>query len=304
VAPLSTLFKSAGMKNFFKRWLTNPTPNEPEQNSGSPAAKDNNTVLSIPASRAKREEITRFIINGLKPYIDEKAATIAGLRLYVLCNDKEQEEILRVALCTDNTGMFQKDHLERKLVNNFIQLADGWFFEYHFVKDKLPEYCIIQGGMGLEVIRRGQDFVQQYSTARLQVLVGKAEFPEYELNPQKQLKFYIGRTKNPQLPSGKIHKNDIVFWGQGEPQFDEHSASANLHVSRNHAYIQYNPQLDKFFLFPDKGGLPENGNKTRIYTTDDKVKMLNVPGVSHELQHGDQIELGGHAILVFLKSGS
>jgi len=289
------------MKNFFKKWLTNPTATEAEHNNSTPAVKDNNAALSIPATRTKREELIRFIINGLKPYIDERAHTIAGLRLYVLCDNKEDEEILRVALCTDNTGMFQKDHLERKLINNFIQMADNWFFEYHFVKDKLPEYCIVQGSLGLEVIRRGQNFVQQYSTARLQVLVGKTEFPEYELNPQQQLKFYIGRTKNPHLPSGKIHTNDIVFWGQGEPQFDE-SAGANLHVSRNHAYILYNPQSDKFFLFPDKGGLPENGNKTRIYTADDKVKMLNVPGVSHELQHGDQIELGGAAILVFLKS--
>lgn len=290
------------MKNFFKRWLTNPGPDDMEQNNNTPAIKDNGAALSIPATRTKREELIRFIINGLKPYIDEKAHTLAGLRLYLLCNDKEQEEILHVALCTDTPGMFQKDHLERKLVNNFIQMADNWFFEYHFVKDKLPEYCITQGMLGLEVIRRGQDFVQQYSTARVQVLVGKTELPEYVLNPQQQLKFNIGRTKNPHLPSGKIHTNDIVFWGQGEPQFDEHTASANLHVSRNHAYILYNPQLDKFFLFPDKGGLPENGNKTRIYTADDKVKMLNVPGVSHELQHGDQIELGGAAILVFLKA--
>jgi hypothetical protein len=103
------------------------------------------------------------------------------------------------------------------------------------------------------------------------------------------------------LTSGKIHTNDIVFWGQGEPEFDAQTANANLHVSRNHAYIMYNPQLDKFFLFPDKGGLPENGNKTRILTVDDKVKSLNVPGVSHELQNGDQIELGGAAILVFVK---
>src|SRR5581483_8108637 len=170
----------------------------------------------------------------------------------------------------------QKDHLERKLVNNFIQMADNWFFESHFVKDNLPDHCLVQGMFGLEVIRRGQAFVQQYSTARLQVLKGKAELDEYLLNPQQQLKFTIGRSRNPQLPSGKIHKNDIVFWGQGEPEFDEQTASANLHVSRNHAYIVYNPQLDKFFLFPDKGGLPENGNKTRIYTTDDKIKSLNV----------------------------
>jgi len=281
------------MKNFFKKLLANPTPAAPEQ-SEQPA-------LSIPATKAKREEIIKFIINGLKPYIDEKGHTIAGLRLYVVCNNKEQEEMLKVALCNDTPGMFQKDHLERKLVNNFIQLAGGWFFEHHLVTDKLPDYCIIQGRMGLEVIRRGQDLFQQYSVARLQVLVGQTEFPEYELNPQQQLKFNIGRTKHPKLSTGKIHTNDIVFWAQDDPPFNTQTGMVNLHVSRNHAYILYNPQLDKFFLFPDKGGLPENGNKTRIYTADDKVKSLNVPGVSHELQNGDQIELGGNAILVFLK---
>jgi pSer/pThr/pTyr-binding forkhead associated (FHA) protein len=292
------------MKNFLKRWLINPTPVGPEQGEPSPATgvpvgNGTQPALSIPATRAKREEIVRFIINGLKPYIDEKGHTIAGLRLYVVCNNKELEETLQVALCSDTPGMFQKDHLERKLVNNFIQLSGDWFFEHHLVKEKLPDYCISNGVMGLEVIRRGQDFVQQYSIAHLQVLVGKAEFPEYELNPQRQLKFNIGRTKNPQLTSGRIHTNDIVFWGKEDEQFDAQTGVANLHVSRNHAYIMYNAQLDKFFLFPDKGGLPENGNKTRIYTTDDKVKSLNVPGVAHELQDGDQIELGGAAILVF-----
>ena len=288
------------MKNFLKRLLTNPTP--VEQSEPVQATSHTQPALSIPATKAKREEIIKFIINGLKPYIDEKGHTIAGLRLYLVCNNKELEETLKVALCDDTPGMFQKDHLERKLVNNFIQLAGGWFFEHHLVTDKLPDYCIILGTMGLEVIRRGQDLFQQYSTARLQVLAGKTELPEYELNPQQQLKFNIGRTRNPKLSTGKIHTNDIVFLTQDDPQFDAQTGAANLHVSRNHAYILYNPQLDKFFLFPDKGGLPENGNKTRIYTTDDKVKSLNVPGVSHELQNGDQIELGGAAILVFMKA--
>ncbi|MBO9203413.1 MULTISPECIES: FHA domain-containing protein [Niastella] len=288
------------MKNFFKRLLTNPTPAAPEQSESLPTGNVQPT-LSIPATKAKREEIIKFIINGLKPYIDEKGHTIAGLRLYVVCNSKELEETLKVALCDDTPGMFQKDHLERKLINNFIQLAGGWFFEHHLVNDKVPDYCITRGSFGLEVIRRGQDLFQQYSVARLQVLVGQTEFPEYELDPQQQLKFNIGRTKNPKLSTGRIHTNDIVFWAQDDPQFDAQRGTANLHVSRNHAYILYNPQLDKFFLFPDKGGLPENGNKTRIYTTDDKMKSLNVPGVSHELENGDQIELGGAAILVFMK---
>ncbi len=69
----------------------------------------------------------------------------------------------------------------------------------------------------------------------------------------------------------------LCFGGRTTRKFDAQTGDANLHVSRNHAYIMYNPQLDKFYLFPDKGGLPENGNKTRIYTTDDKVKSLNVP---------------------------
>jgi hypothetical protein len=105
------------MKNFFKRLLNNPTPVAPEQADGSPGSAGNSQpVLSIPATRAKREEIIRFIINGLKPYIDEKGHTIAGLRLYVVCNNKEGEETLQVALCADTPGMFQKEHLERKLV--------------------------------------------------------------------------------------------------------------------------------------------------------------------------------------------
>ena len=286
------------MKNFLKRLLTNPTPQQSEPES---LRSQMQQALSIPATKSKREEIIKFIINGLKPYIDEKGHTIAGLRLYILCNNKESEETLKVALCDDTPGMFQKDHLERKLVNNFIQLAGGWFFEHHLVTDNLPDYCITHGSMGLEVIRRGQDLFQQYSVARLQVLVGQTAFPEYELNPKQQLKFNIGRTQHPKLSTGKIHTNDIVFWAQDDVGYDAQKGAANLHVSRNHAYILYNPQLDKFFLFPDKGGLPENGNKTRIYTTDDKVKSLNVPGVSHELQNGDQIELGGAAILVFLK---
>ncbi|AEW01052.1 hypothetical protein A4D02_13915 [Niastella koreensis] len=289
------------MKNFLRKLLNNPTPVAPEQSDAAPVSSQAQPALSIPATKAKREEIIKFIINGLKPYIDEKGHTIAGLRLYILCNNKEAEETLKVALCDDTPGMFQKDHLERKLVNNFIQLAGGWFFEHHLVTDKLPDYCITHGMMGLEVIRRGQDLFQQYSVARLQVLVGQTQFPEYELNPKQQLKFSIGRTQHPKLSTGKIHTNDIVFWAQDDAAFNATTGMANLHVSRNHAYILYNPQLDKFFLFPDKGGLPENGNKIRIYTADDKVKSLNVPGVSHELQHGDQIELGGAAVLVFMK---
>jgi hypothetical protein len=257
------------------------------------------TSSFIPATPVKREAIIGFIIQSLKPYVDERALSVAGLRFYILCADHEQEEAARVALLADRTGMFKAEYLERKLINHFIQLEPGWFFEHHIVKDQLPDNVIQQGNFALKVIRAGEQIVEHYSPARVEVLVGQAEQFEYILDPHTQFKFYIGRTKKPQLASGKIQQNDIVFLGKDDAGFNETIGGANLHVSRNHAYILYDPKNDQYFLYPDKGGLPDNGNKIKIHTADDKVKWLNIFGVAHPLQSGDQIELGGQAVLRF-----
>jgi hypothetical protein len=253
----------------------------------------------IPSTPVMREAIIGFIMQSLKPYVDEKSLSLAGLKLYILCNSAEQEEAAQVALYMDRPGMFKAEHLERKLVNHFIQLAPGWFFDCEVVKDHLPENCVHKGNFGLKVIRAGERVTEHYSKAFIQVLVGQAEYGEYVLDPRKQLKFYIGRSKTPQLFTGKIQQNDIVFLSKGEPGFNETMAGANQHVSRNHAYIVYDVKAGRYFLYPDKGGLPDNGNKVKVHTSDDKVKWLNIYGVAHCLQDGDQVELGGQAVLRF-----
>lgn len=268
----------------------------------SASAPEEAPASFIPATPVKRDAIIRFIIQTLKPYVDEKSMSVAGLRFYILCTSQEQEEAAGIALYTDKPGMFKTEQLERKLLNHFIQLEQDWFFEYHIVKDQLPENCIQQDSFGLKVIRAGDHIVEKYSTACIQVLVGQAEQFEYILNPHTQLRFNIGRSKTPQLSSGKIQLNDIVFLAAGEPGFDESVGRANLHVSRNHAYITYDPKTDKYFLYPDKGGLPDNGNKIKVHTTDDKIKWLNMYGIAHPLQEGDQIELGGEAVLRFKRN--
>ena len=255
----------------------------------------------IPETPIRRDEIIGFIIKTLKPYIDEKRVSVAGLRLYILCTAREQEEAARVALYMDKPGLFKAEQLERKLMDHFIQLEPEWFFEVELVKDNLPEDAIQQGSFGLRVVWAGESVVKNYTKARIQVLVGQAENNEYILDPHTKLKFYIGRSKSPQLSSGKIQLNDIVFLAMGEPGFDEYAGRANLHVSRNHAYIVYDPKSDRFLLYPDKGGLPDFGNKIKVHTADDKIKWLNLYGVSHPLQDGDQIELGGEAVLGFRK---
>src|SRR6185295_4560602 len=83
----------------------------------------------IPATPVKRDEIIGFIIQTLKPYIDEKGISVTGLCLYMLCTTREQEEAARVALYMDKPGMFKTEHLERKLLNHFIQLEQDWYFD-------------------------------------------------------------------------------------------------------------------------------------------------------------------------------
>lgn len=256
-------------------------------------------VSFMPVTPVKREAIIAFIVQALKPYVDERTVSVAGLRLYILCNSNEQEETAHVALCADKPGMFQASYLERKLLNHFIQLESNWFFEYEIVKEQLPDQCIRQGNFGLKVMRAHERVVEHYTKACIQVLVGQTAQHEYVLDPKTQLKYYIGRSKSPQLSSGKIQLNDIVFVGKDEPGFDEVAGRANLHVSRNHAYIEYDLKTGRYFLYPDKGGLPDNGNKIKVHTADDKIKFLNIYGVAHALHEGDQVELGGEAVLRF-----
>jgi hypothetical protein len=256
--------------------------------------------IFMPATPALREAITGFIVQSLQPYIDEKGVSVKGLHFYIVCNGPEQEAAARVAMHMDRPGLFKKEQLERKLLNHFIALDTDWFFEPHTVHEQqLPASCTRKDDFGLLVVRSGDDAAHPNSKALVQVLAGQAEHKEYTLDPKQQEKFYIGRTSTPQLFTGKIQQNDIVFLGADEPGFNEQTGIANARVSRNHAYIAYDPKTNSWLLYPDKGGLPENGNKLKVHTANDKVKWLNIYGVSHTLCDGDQVELGGAAVLRF-----
>src|SRR5688572_23990592 len=259
---------------------------EPVTSEEQETTQSKEPVSYIPVTPVKRDAIIGFIVQSLKPYVDEKTVSIAGLRLYIVCNTTEQEEAVSLAMCSDRPGMFRSSYLERKLLNHFIQLEPNWFFEYELVTDQVPENCLREGNFGLKVIRASERVVEHYTKARLQVLVGQAEHREYILDPGIKLKYYIGRSKSPQLSSGKIQLNDIVFLAKGEAGFEEVEGRANQHVSRNHAYIEYDLRTGKYFLYPDRGGLPDNGNKIKVHTADDKVKWLNIYGVAHPLAEG------------------
>ncbi|WP_336518320.1 hypothetical protein [Pollutibacter soli] len=256
------------------------------------------STFSRPAAYAKREELIRFILKGLLPYVDEKTRPIAGLRVYYKISDALEMQIRKVALHLDEPVVFQQEYLERKLQNHFIPLDHVWLYEYAAVKDDFPENIFIENDFGLEVLHRGQVGTGPYLTAKLTILRGLAEKKVYQLNPAEQLRFNIGRSKNPKLPSGKIQHNDIAFLEKSEIAAENEQGRYNQHISRNHAYIRFNPQSNKYMLYPDNGGLPENGNKVKIHSGDN-IKWLSIANVGHELHNGDQIELGGEALIQF-----
>ncbi|GAO41056.1 FHA domain-containing protein [Flavihumibacter petaseus] len=255
----------------------------------------------IPAAAGYRDAVLRFILKSLQPYVDEKSAVVDGLRLYIRCEDMQAASLVQVALYLDRPGHFQQDILQRHLHNHYIHLSAGWFFEVQVTEEAFPENIISDGQFGLDIVRPNQAWGQPGGKAVIRTLVGQTEQTEYPLDPSRQLKYYIGRSREPRLSSGKVHPNDIVFVAADEPGFDSEKARGNLQVSRNHAMICFDPRFKKFLLYPDKGGLPESGNKLKVYTQDDKVRQLNIAGVPHELRDGDQIALGGEAILVFLE---
>jgi len=272
-----------------------PAPKEKEQNI--PRKKPSSI---LPSSFTKREEITGFIINSLKPYVDEKRIVITGIKLYVLCKSNEEEETARIALHADAPDSFKQEKLERKLVNNFIRLADNWFFDYEFVPSKIPDCKFRNNDYGLDVFINHTNSNRQFTSACVRIIAGQTELPEYVLDPAKQKEYRIGRGKNPQLSSGRIHTNDIVFLNKEDSEFEEEKGKSNLFVSRSHASIIFNPSLNKFFLYANEGSVPHSASKTKIFKFFNKTERVDIPGVGHELSHGDQIELGGEAKLLFL----
>ncbi|MBC7902451.1 MAG: hypothetical protein H7Y27_03485, partial [Gemmatimonadaceae bacterium] len=84
-----------------------------------------NILPLIPTSTGLREEITSFVVGAVKPFVDEKGMAVGGIRLYVLCLDKQEEENVQIALKLGKPDWFKKDWLERKFMDQFIALEEN-----------------------------------------------------------------------------------------------------------------------------------------------------------------------------------
>jgi len=249
----------------------------------------------MPSTPRQREKIIRFIVEKLAAYSSETEALPTGLMLFIRCDDSAEKDRMDVALYASQPGHFQQE-LSRHLADHYIRLAPDWKFSWQFVPDKLPADCTHQWGtLGLEVIRPTTEKPLQ---VRIRALTGQTIEASYLLDPTSQDEFRIGRGQMVQTASGRVRTNDIAFINADEPGFDTVRGEPNLSVSRQHATIRYDAAKRRYYLMADAGGLPANGNKTKILRTNDTIERADLPGVGYVLTPGDQIELGGEAKLL------
>ncbi|MBO0947727.1 FHA domain-containing protein [Fibrella forsythiae] len=264
-------------------------PASPATNVPAPSSS------GMPTTPRQRENLYRFIVEKLSAYSSETDGLPTGLTLWVRCLDTAEEDHLSVALYAAQPGHFRNE-LSRHLADQYIRLAPDWTFNWQFVRDELPAYCTYkQGNLGLEVIRPA---TEKPLKIRIRTLRGQTTQTFYILDPAQQTEFRIGRGKSVETASGRVRTNDIAFLDSAETGFDTERGEPNSSVSRQHATIRYDAATRRYRLMADAGGLPANGNKTKILRADDTVERADLPGVGYTLSPGDQIELGGEAKLL------
>lgn len=283
---------------------------EPESQINKEESKGSNNIEEkierniIPPAPLKRKEICRFIIQSLHPYSDEPEIFGAGLKLFLLYKTPEELELLRVALYANTPNKFKDEELQRELANSFIKLISNWKFEYEFCLDTLPNCRFSSEKFGLDFIENTkiEPIKKESYIAKIVVLDGQTSQKEYILDFKDKQEFRIGRGYNPRLASGRTRLNDIVFLPQDDTKFEVANQQSGLTVSRNHATIKFNAEQQKYFLFVDEGGLPQNNNRTKILRENNSSVKLQVLGMPYELTIADEIELGDGALLSFQKA--
>lgn len=256
------------------------------------------SVPKPPPAAQRREELFRFLIKKLTPYANETDNAPLGLRLWVRCPTTDEVQLMQVVLYANQPGRFQEE-LSRHLANHYIALAPNWLFEWQLVADELPAECTYHSGnFGLAVVFKPVATAVHPTQLRLRALTGQTAEPDYLLDPSQKLSYCLGRGTTVETASGRIRTNDIVFVDPEEPAFDPSRGEVNQVVSRQHATIKFDETSRRYRLYVDPGGLPTNGNKTKILHANDTLERADMPGVGYLLVPGDQIELGGEVKLL------
>lgn len=238
----------------------------------------------------KKQEIIQTVIHQLRHLIGLSKVRYSHLILFVKTTSPADDIAVGAVVNQDN---FVRE-LDIALKNAQIQLPANWIFEAR-VSASLPEHlpATSDGRYALEIKQA------QPAPLAIKTRIGQTK-EDITFLVDFEKRYNLGRGATVQLDSGGVISNDIIFMNPEDAGYDSAQGAPNARVSRHHAYIQYDPDSNHFMLFPYRGGLPVNGNRTKILRKDLAPISLREPGYGEILYVSDQILLGNDVILEVL----
>jgi hypothetical protein len=237
-----------------------------------------------------RASLLHFIKEQLQKAEGGEGSNIRGLCMYINCSD-EEKHLYEAAVYADEEGRFKEEEVQKIADDYAIALPENWTFEIEFVERVPPEALKAPDiDAALFISTRKKPKVFHDATAYIRVLNGEAEKNVYTITSTSG-KINIGRERKVQTADGFYRENIIAF-----P--DKSSNESNRSVSRQHAHIEWDPEVGAFYLFADEGGIPPH-NKMKVRTEGGLPIKMQTTEIGHRLHQGDQIILGESALLEF-----
>lgn len=240
--------------------------------------------------KAIREALIVFIKQELQKLEGGEGKNVRGLHLFIVSVPVERY-LYESAVYADEDSRF-KNEVQRVADDFAIDLPEKWTMEVTFADELPPDLILMQGlDVALQIKTPEHVTTEKPALAYIRILNGEAEQKVYELSA-KDGRVNIGRDKKAQVRDGHIRLNQIAFPSESKDE-------GNRYVSRQHAHIEWNADLQAFMLFADEGGVPP-GNKVKISSNiENKPIKMTFTELGHQLREGDQIILGDAAVLEF-----
>lgn len=237
-----------------------------------------------------RHRLLNFIKELLQRWEGGEGGAIKGMQLF-LSPPTDDRHLYETAVYYGEENRFKDEEVQRIADDYAIDLPHDWMMDILFV-EALPENAIKAKDIaaGLHMVTTKQPIINKPATAYINVLAGEAEKPHYTISNTSG-RICIGRDRQTQTSEGFFRTNDIAFPGESQN-------AGNKYISRQHAHIEWNPEVGAFLLYADEGGIPPR-NKVKVRTPDGSLLKLQTQEFGYQLKEGDQIILGESALLEF-----
>lgn len=251
-----------------------------------------NTERQQPDAKWLRGEMLQLVKEELQLLEGGEGRSLSVLSL-VLHPPEEEVFVYRAAVYNGDDQRFRQE-VQRIADDYALELPDDWQLEIAFLQGQPQGFKAwkgIHGGIRLTMASAEASQEVKSSVARIRVLKGQAEQPEYLLQPSPG-RINIGRGTQTDLSDGSVRINQLVF-----P--DDADFAGNQYVSRQHAHVVWEKDTGVYRFFADAGGLPP-ANKTKIrFSKDHVVRKLTSAEIGYPLSEGDQLILADSVVLEF-----